>query len=56
MGVVFDEVVGEVEGDSTPVSEEQEDQSAPEGLQLDPGIIRQYLSRLEQRNARLRAD
>ena len=54
MGVVFDEVVGNVEPAETPAPPEDKQEPAP--AESSPARIRRELHRLEQRAARLHAD
>jgi hypothetical protein len=54
MGIVIDEVAGSVVPDATPSSQEPKGGSAPSEPELDK--TRFLLSKIEQREARLRAD
>jgi hypothetical protein len=54
MGVIFDEVVGQVESDSPPPAEEKQENAAFKAASLEKA--RQALRRLDERAARLAAD
>jgi hypothetical protein len=54
MGIVIDEVATSVVPDATPSSEEPKGGPAPNEPELDK--MRYLLSKIEQREARLRAD
>ena len=54
MGVIFDQVEGHVEPAATPITEENEAEASP----AEPYLVnvRYEMSRLAEREARLRAD
>ena len=56
MSVIFDMVEGHVEPDTTPMTEEHESECAPPPREMELAKVHHELSRLAQREARLRAD